>query len=191
MNRIAAVPVLVFVIVGFIVAFRAEAGPVDFTVPGLVSPLEQKGDTCWATTATMLVNWKNQSSSSIEVLCKKAGPVFEALYGGLKPLPKKDKAAFIKGAGLAQIAPASYSVEGFTDLLKKRGALWVTIDSGELAMTHAVLVTAIKGDGTIDGTTVTYADPATGKFGSQTYGSFVKEYENAAGKSDIQLVYAP
>jgi Papain-like cysteine protease AvrRpt2 len=183
--------ILVFGVVISQVAATARCQTVDYTVPGTVVVLKQDGNTCWATTATMLLSWKSQSSMTIESVCAKAGPEFTQLYNNRQALPPEMKNGFLKGCGLVAIPPSSYTVSGFLDLLETHGALWVTVDSADAAMTHAVLVTGINGDGSLDGTNVNFANPADGKSESLSFREFETRFENAAGLADIQLVYAP
>jgi hypothetical protein len=68
----------------------------------------------------------------------------------------------------------SYSVEGLARLLQQHGPLWVisddTFDGNQIV--HARIVTAVTGDGSGDGTTVTLVDPISGGFVTETFTRF-------------------
>ena len=173
-----------------IAARSADAESFNYDVPDLVVPLKQEGDTCWATTATMLASARQKVSLRVEDVTAKAGPDFAKLYKARIGLPKARKADLITGLNFVAVAPACYSPEAFRELLKKHGALWVTVDTADAAMTHAVVVTGVAGDGTAARTTVKFNDPADGKARVLPFARFMTKYESAAGKSEIQIVYA-
>jgi hypothetical protein len=73
----------------------------------------------------------------------------------------------------------SYTVEGLARLLRQRGPLWVISDDtfDGNAIVHARIVTAMKGDGSASGTTVTLVDPISGGFVTETYTRFAQRLE--------------
>jgi hypothetical protein len=174
----------VVVVVCSLLATAAHAAPVSVTVPGVVQPLKQPSDmACWATVATIIYSWKNKTSMGIKDVMAAAGPKYEALFasnGGLRGI---DKPAFLNAmGGLKNEGPQNYTVAGWAKLLSDYGPLWVTTDegsSGNFAV-HARVLTAIKGDGTPNGTLFTIVDPTDGKIHSETVSEFVKKFEQVA-----------
>ncbi len=173
---------------GSVLTVRGEL--VEFTVTGVVQPLQQVGDTCWATTATMLIAWKQNQSRAVADVAAQAGPKYRALYLERRGLPVALKAEFLGRLGLRAIPPACYLPDGLLRLLREHGAIWVTLDSSAEAFTHAVIVTGMTGDGTGPGTAVRYVDPADGKPKSLNFDLFQARFESAAGKAEIQIVTA-
>lgn len=133
------------------------------------------GDNCWAAAASMVVGWRDRMS----------------IDPALLPRPA-DIPALARAFDL-EIEPAqSYTVDGFADLLTRKGPLWV---AALVPGFHAIVVTGIQGDGDPDTTLVYVSDPwerdpgspgAPGPYraspgsGSRytlTYRNFVDEYE--------------
>lgn len=73
----------------------------------------------------------------------------------------------------------SYTVEGLARLVKANGPLWVISDDSFEGnqIVHARVVTAVKGDGTVDGTTVTLVDPLVGAFVTEPFTRFEQRLE--------------
>jgi hypothetical protein len=77
---------------------------------------------------------------------------------------------------LTEEGPQSYTVEGLARLLQNKGPLWVITDDDFEAnkVIHARVITVMKGDGSVDGTNLTLADPLTGAFAEETFATFSK-----------------
>ena len=183
---------LAFFIAVAVAAFTSSVhgAPIQFEVPGTVQPLQQVGNTCWATTAAILLSWKKNASLPVATVAAQAGPDYAALYAAGDGLPTKRKAEFLQKLGFSYLPPMCYQPEGLLALLKEKGALWITVDSGAAAFTHAVIVTGMAGDGTAANTRVHYVDPAFGTTRAMAFNAFEHEFESAAGKADIQVVTA-
>ncbi len=78
--------------------------------------------------------------------------------------------------------PQDYSVTGWANLIKQYGPLWVTTNEAPTGLfsVHARIVTALKGDGTVDGTSFTIVDPADGAVHTETVTQFVNKYDSVA-----------
>jgi hypothetical protein len=171
---------------------------VSFTydVPGTVSPMSQPNDcACWATAATMLVAWRDQSSYTIEAVCDMAGPQFRTLLCDKKCIGRTDKEAFLQRLDLREEPPANYSVQGYLDMLRAYGPLWVTTDV--VAGLHARIMTGMYGDGAPDNTYVSLIDPADGQRHQESFQHFVDNFEQVARDAApdeplfIQVVHNP
>ncbi|BAZ40328.1 hypothetical protein NIES4101_62890 [Calothrix sp. NIES-4101] len=156
---------------------------IDYTVPDTVPAISQpKPNACWATSATMMLGWREQTSYSIEQVMDKAGEKFRKIFDDDTGLKQADKEAFLSALNMTAEAPQSYTVEGLLSLLKKHGSLWVTTDEGSSSSPaiHARIVTGMKGDGTVDRTFLDIIDPADGTRKSESFRNFMGKFEQVA-----------
>lgn len=175
---------------------RAGAfGTIDYTIPGVFGPLAQpSGNSCWATVFTMLVSWRRQQSLSIETALATVGQKWVDLYKADTGLPGDEKSAFLTTAGLIAEPPQSYSLDGWEQLLRNYGPVWVTTDEalGRAWAIHARVITAIRGDGTPEKTFFTIVDPAGGRQYQESIATFIPKYEEEVirtGYMRIQVVH--
>lgn len=134
---------------------------ISYTVPRLKQPTNMS---CWATAIAMMVSWKKHMSIAPETIADELGYTQEFKTGGLHP---EDTKVF-KYWGLKWQAPMCYSVQGFADLLKSRGPVWI---AGNPKAPHVRVIIAMNGDGTPEKTMFTINDPAGGRSYKE---SFVK-----------------
>lgn len=170
-------------------------GVIDYTIPGVFGPLAQpSANACWATVFTMLVSWRRQQSLSIETALGSVGQRWVDLYRADTGLPGGDKAAFLTTAGLIAEPPQSYSLNGWEQLLRNYGPVWVTTDEapGRAWAIHARVITAIRGDGSAENTFFTIVDPAGGRQYQESIANFIPKYEEEVirtGYMRIQVVH--
>ncbi len=158
---------------------------------------------CWAAAASMVVGWRDRMSINPEEIANGAGQ-WAAYQNGLNPA---DVPALAQAWDLTIEYGMSYTVEGLRQLLETTGPLWVVAVVPGL---HAIVVTGMYGDGTIDGTYVRIKDPwgrAPGQAGKPgnynptpgqgsaydlTFRQFAEEYEGAANlpSVDIQILHS-
>lgn len=177
---------------GRALSLRAGAlSGIDYSVPEPVPALAQpKTMACWATALTILFTWRDRASRTIEDVTSEVGAHYRTLYDTNAGLTAADKDALVRDAGLASQAGVNLSPEGWTDLLRKHGPVWVT--TRETAGIHGRIVHGIHGDGTPKGTTLDIIDPAGGRTYGETVEAFLPKFEAEAiaGKTDrINLVY--
>jgi hypothetical protein len=156
---------------------------INFTVPGIIPVITQPSSmTCWATVFTMMYSWKNQQSVRIEDAVRSVGNKWLDLFRKNKGLSTKDKIDFIKASGLNARMPMSLSIEGWLDILKKNGPVWVTTNEtpGKIFSIHARIIKGIKGNGTPPGTKFLIIDPAGGKVYEERFDVFINKYEDEA-----------
>lgn len=146
---------------------------------------------CWAASAAMIVAWREsentQTSFSInpEDIARQVGG-WRQLFNnqGLPP----DNTEMFDVWGLRYEYPQSYTVEGFAQLMRM-GPLWVATDLNNGA--HVVVVSAMRGDGTPEGTILSIHDPweegmtsfrpsNQGSTYEETYREFVERQERLA-----------
>ena len=137
----------------------------------------------------MLVGWREKMSIDPSEIARATG--YWAQYAA--GLNAEDVKMF-KVWGLTPEAAQSYTVQGFADLLKKHGPLWVA--SAEPGP-HIRVVTGMVGDGTATGTLVYINDPweqgmtsfkpsNRGSRYTETYQRFVEKQETL-GRQEIKL----
>jgi hypothetical protein len=69
------------------------------------------------------------------------------------------------------------TIDGWLNLLKKYGPLYVDVGYKTGAMTHAIIVTGISGDGTTGGTSIVYVDPVGGSTITMKFQDFLAKFE--------------
>jgi GH24 family phage-related lysozyme (muramidase) len=162
-------------------AVSASMGAVNYTVPGLVAPLQQPSPmTCWATVIAMMTSWKRQQSISPRDAIAPAGAEFLQKFDAGQPLDSGSAGRLYQALGLVAMQSLNPSIDGWDQFLRLYGPLYVDIGYPQVSTTHAVIVTGISGDGTPDGTTITYVDPAIGSVVNRKFGDFLANYETQA-----------
>lgn len=169
-------------------------------VDGNIPILQQDNDlACWATVATMMVNWKQGQNKSVPEVLAIAGSQYVDKFNNKQGLMASEKQGFISALGMVGEAPASYTLQQYITWMQTFGPLWVTTDSAldtGLFSPHARILTRITGSGTPDGTgtNFTFIDPASGSTTTSSFSDFVKAYEQmvADNPSDnlfVQIVH--
>jgi hypothetical protein len=163
---------------------------VSFNVVAIAQPSRMS---CWATAATMLVNWKSGKQRTIAEVVTGAGTKFVALYnaslnnptqGGINPA---DEAEFYRNLKLSVIQSSNPTVRDWGDLMKRQGPLSVTV-TRKNNFVHALVVIGLVGNDSL--ATISYIDPDGGLKRDVTFGAFLKLYEGAA-KWPLQIIYNP
>jgi hypothetical protein len=156
-------------------------GAVDYTVPGLVAPLQQPSPmTCWATVIAMMTSWRRQQSIAPRDAIAPGGQEFLAKFDANQPLDSASAGRLYQALGLVAMQSLNPSIDGWDQYLRLYGPLYVDIGYPQVSTTHAVIVTGISGDGTADGTQITYVDPASGTVVNRKFGDFLANYETPA-----------
>ncbi|RUL78249.1 papain-like cysteine protease family protein [Dyella choica] len=169
-------------------------------VNGNIPVLQQANDmACWATVATMMVNWKNGQNQTVPQVLAIAGTQYVNKFNNSQGLMASEKQGFISALGMTGEAPASYTLQQYITWMQTYGPLWVTTDSALDAgpfSPHARILTKITGSGTPDGvgTNFTFIDPATGSTTSSSFGDFINAYEqmvtdNPSDNLFVQIVH--
>jgi hypothetical protein len=150
-----------------------------------VEAIEQEEMACWATSYAIMANWKKLSSMSPRDHMKALGPKWLAYFDAKKGLPLNEHIPFANACGLRFEPFVSVSAEDLAQLLFAHGPLLVCYGWRSLAERstpgkqgfHAVVLWAITGDGTPDGTTLDYVDPQKGTDKSVSFAKFLDMYE--------------
>ncbi|WP_338845214.1 papain-like cysteine protease family protein [Massilia sp. W12] len=169
-------------------------------VKGAIPLLKQENNmACWATVATMMVNWQKQQSLSVPEVLASAGAIYLQKFNDKKGLSAGEKPAFLNVLGMQGEAPASYTVQQYIDWVNAYGPLWVTTDSSDASgkfSPHARILVKISGTGAADGvgTNFTFIDPASGSKTTESFAKFVAAYEqmvtdNPSDNLFVQIVH--
>lgn len=153
---------------------------ISYDIPGNFWVLAQpSGMTCWATVFTMLKSWRTQQEMSIPEALQTVGQRWVDLYNANRGLAGADKPDFISSAGLAAQPPQSFSIEGWEQLLRNFGPIWITTDEDleNRGGIHARIITGIHGDGTPTGTRFKIVDPSRGRRYEEAITAFFPKYE--------------
>ena len=170
---------------------------IDYQVPGTVPAMQQpNGMACWATVTTILYGWRNNNQNpDIGTVLSGIGQQYRTMFDNGQGLPGSLKQQFINDAGFEAEPPHNPSIEGWEQMLRSFGPLWVTTDEDptEKFAIHARVLIGMRGDGTPDGTHMRFIDPASGRIVSETISQFIEKYESEARTKNrplrIQIVH--
>ena len=157
---------------------------VDYQVEGLVQP--RMG--CWATVATMMMNWKLRGSNPIPEILRMAGEnlnppnenYYVNLFNNATGLAASEKEQFITALNMEAMSPANYSPQNYYEWLSTYGPLWVTVDanSSEGFSPHALLLFGMQGNlNNANEITFKFIDPANGQVQSKSFEDFIAVFE--------------
>lgn len=168
---------------------------ISYDIPGNFWVLAQpSGMACWATVFTMMKTWRSQREMTIEQAVGTVGQKWVDIYKADTGLSGDDKPTFISTAGLVAEPPQSYSIEGWENLLRSYGPVWITTDEapGAAWAIHARIITGIYGDGSPENTKFKIVDPAGGRRYEESIAVFIPKYEEEVrrtGYMRIQVVH--
>jgi len=134
-------------------------------VSNTVSWVGQSGEfSCWAAAGAMMLGWRDQ-------VCYASDADIRAKYGdmGGDGTDPEEDVRLALGQGMQVEAAQCRTPDGWAQALQ-RGPIMTTIPG------HYIVVTAISGDGTPDGTSVYVLDPAQGE-GWWSYSDLERLYE--------------
>lgn len=159
---------------------RAPDRHIDVSVePELHLVRQPSPMTCWAAAGTMLKSWQARRPLRIHEALEPLGDYWRDKFEADEGLSAVELAAFAGALGLTSKAPTRHSVAGLARLLEDEGPLWVVSDDPfeDNNTVHLRVVTAMKGDGTDEGTTVTLADSSSGSFVTESFTEFARDLE--------------
>ena len=151
---------------------------VDYTVPGIVPVITQPSPrTCWAAIMTTMISWRRGQAIAIRDALGEIGATWVNLFDNDSLLSLQSAPDLYRAAGLTTITSFNPTIEGWESLLRQYGPLYVDVGYETGNVTHAIIVTAIRGDGTAGGTQITYIDPTDGRTITSVFADFLKKYE--------------
>lgn len=182
-------------------AMVSGGNKIEYFVTGEVPSLMQPNPmACWATAAAIMLQWRTRldiggnitfSPEDVARLADKnrgekakSDRTFVDLLSEERGLSVTDKPVFLKALGLKAEWPANYTVEGWLELLKTYGLLWVTTEAAKngQVFVHAQIVMGLVGDGSYPGTLIIFIDPLDGKEHRENLLEFVRRYETVIVK---------
>jgi len=137
----------------------------DVAVNPAVIPIRQRSSlVCWAAGGAMMEAWRSRQPLTVEQVLDSLGGEWRRKYNLNQALTVAELRAFLAALRMIEEGPQSYTPEGLARLVGQVGPLLEVGDDGieNNQLTHVRIITAVKGDGTPEGTTVSLADPATG-----------------------------
>lgn len=151
-------------------------------------------NSCWAATGAMVVGWRDRVCIPDSEIAAKV-PVFNAFNEGLPP---SNRITLAEAWNLVAEPPASYSIEGFRQMLANYGPLYVGMRADAHGGGHARVLVGMESGGAEDGsdTTMFLYDPWPGTPGRvrMAFGEFVQLYEGrmttTGGVVDVQILHA-
>ena len=172
-----------FVLLALLLVAAAPPTPaprIEASVHGYVPALSQgrKSRGCWATAAAMLLSWKLGRTVRPEEAAAMAGPRFVTAWTKNTGLSGDDKVTFLRRIHLVTEAPQDFSIEGWRDLVRDYGPLWVTTQ--QASNVHGRIVERISGDASGDGTFVFVIDPEGGVRRKESLIRLTQDFDNVA-----------
>ena len=155
-------------------------GAVDYDVPRGVAHIQQSNTLrCWAAVAAMMVGWRDGTPITQEAVCDRAGPTYRALFDTNTPLTGPQLRGLLSALGMRIEPGLCYTVDGFANLMRRHGPLWVhgDRDMTQNQLAHAYVATGIHGDGTPTGTMVSLNDPLNAAPHTEAFGTFMARME--------------
>jgi hypothetical protein len=128
---------------------------------------------------TMMISWRRHQSFPIATALGFIGPRYVQMFNAGQGLDSNTAAQLYNDAGLTTIISFNPTIDGWNNLLRTFGLLYVDIGYAGTGNTHAIIVTGISGDGTAAGTNITYIDPALGNSVTINFQQFLVNYEAA------------
>ena len=160
---------------------------IDYTIPGILPLITQPSPmTCWAAVMTMMYSWRNSVSIQIRDALARIGPQYVTMFDNGQGLDRDTAKVLYQDAGLVAIYSFNPTVDGWASLLRKYGPLYVDVGYNTNPNTHAIIVKGVSGDGSPDGTSMTYVDPVDGRTVTLRFRDFLAKYE---AQSAVQWPY--
>ncbi len=171
---------------------------IDYTVPGTLSVVPQPTNmTCWAAAYAAIVNWRDQQSRSIENILSDAGRRWVDMFLNNRGLPPGEHDAFARDAGLQTLGNINLTLQGWHDLLRTHGPVFVVVDMrpGAPGGFHARVVCGVHEGASPGDSELDIIDPGRG---GQRYRErisvFLERYEAEIverGRARTQIMYLP
>jgi Papain-like cysteine protease AvrRpt2/LysM domain len=155
---------------------------VNYMVPGLVPVIRQPTAlVCWATAYAIMRSWKDRSSYAIREGVAKVAPKYGLMVDSNQALPTTEFTTFLQGAAMRHESMVNLPIQGWNDLLKRHGPLWIgtlgVVNPGTYL--HSRIVEGMRGNGSADGTWMKIVDPENGSRYEEVFSKFIGTYEGA------------
>jgi hypothetical protein len=163
---------------------------IQYDVPGTIDVIAQpKSMACWATVTTMLMEFKQQQSFTIDTAMDTLGSDFGQIYqsnSGLAPDRVQDLA---NATGMTIEYQRCETPESILQLLQNYGMISIVDNEGSTTnwAVHNRLIQGIYGDGTTSNTFLKIIDPAGGKTYEESFDVFTSKYESMSDANGWNL----
>jgi hypothetical protein len=174
---------------------KMASNPTLAEVSGLIPTLTQPTpNTCWATSATMMISWQRQQSLSIQDAISAAGSQYLDMFDNDEGMGASDEAPFFQALNMTAEPLASQGPQYYIDLMTSYGPLWVVTDSDitPAFSGHARVLVRISGtndDNTGAGVYFTFNDPATGSQVTEAFSDFLIAFEQIVTDNPGQQLF--
>jgi len=141
---------------------------------------QQTDSSCWAAAAAMVVGWRDGTVPSDADIAAKV-PALDAYRKGLWP---RDRRQLRDVWHLVPEPPASYTIDGWRNLLETYGPLWLDMTNSAATGGHAWVLVGMTSDGAEDGSdTMMYLHNPTASRGKVKwpFPDFLRFYEGRVG----------
>ncbi len=152
---------------------------VNHSVVGMSQPT---GDTCWITALTVMVNWKNGTTHGPEQVAEGAGTTLQQAQDtqGWAPVYQ-----IANHYGIYSLDYTPGTVEAWGEAMA-HGPLWLVVTGNP---SHAIVLHALQGDGTFDGTNATVTDSWAG-VSTKTFNQLMQDFGAQSGQmaGEVQIM---
>ena len=137
---------------------------------------------CWAAAGTMMQSWRTKQAMTTEAVLDGLGGSWRGRYDQGQGISLLDFRAFVAALGLVEETPQRYTADGLARLLAEAGPL---VALGDFTVINGLvvrvrIVSAVKDDGSPDGTIVTVADTDVGSLVPMTFAAFDQSHDPAS-----------
>ncbi len=168
-----------------------DSGTVDFVLrPNIsckyeIEPIGSQTDhTCWAAGLEMMMSWRDNKTYPIQEAVDKAGPEMRMKLDRDDPVVDEDFDTLLTPVGMTTEPatgydiPSEWTVRDIQGMLEQYGPLMILRGPGDAELSTDV-IKAIEGDGTPEGTRITYNAAAVGLEYSGSAGDFLPSINNS------------
>jgi hypothetical protein len=169
---------------------KVEPGALDFDCNiGRVPMFQQRGMTCWAAAAAMMISWRARKSMSIEQAISTTGEPYITYFRAMKKLPHAEMSNFAYAAGMVCEPMRNYTPKQLYELMaNRRSPLYVDTATGG-SISHVLVIKRIYGSGGQWNTSVEYNDPNTGEEDIANFDDFTAKLEGVADSLVCQIMH--
>lgn len=127
----------------------------------------------------MMVSWRRQKSLGIRDAVNAIGAKYAKMFDENRAIPPGDIPEFMRAAGLTMEPMRNLTLDGWEQLLRRHGLLWVGTLNSDASGRHSRIIEGVYGDGSVDKSYFKIMDPDGGVRYHEAFGTFVRKYEGA------------
>jgi LysM repeat protein len=154
--------------------------PLKYHVGGIFQKIAQRSDNiCWAAVYTMMQRWKFHNEKTVGQALQALDDYYVSKYLQDEGLDATEIPMFLFKARLTAEAPTNHTPQGWSNLLRAYGPLWVGTLNATLTDRHSRMVIGINGDGSPKCTwmEIIDPDPDSGLMYVERFDQFLETYE--------------